>query len=223
MNSLFRNSSAGSGKQTASLDLTPKSLFRAFVASTLCILMVGCATPNLDASYQPKSTDAIIVLGVAGAVKVGITPGRSDGKNWRFVSGFKNRPLVSVRDGFVVVRLDATFQGQRYGVYQVDLGGFNLEGRRVTALPGSGLIVPASYAVPVGKAIATFPAESGTVTYIGTVAFEMTNTPAAAVIIKDRWEPDGAARHMSEFYPALVQNLRCVPALEFQKNKFTVF
>jgi hypothetical protein len=196
--------------------------YRIIALSALLALIVGCATPNLDSSYQPKPEDAIIVLGMDGAVKIGITPGRSDKETWRFKSGFKNRPLVSVRDGFVVVRLDQTMEGQRYGVYQVDLGGSGLQGKTIYDTP-SGVIVVQSYAVPTGKAIATFSAEAGTVTYVGTVAFEWTNAPTTTVEMKDKWDPDGAAEHMQKFYPALAPKLRCLKGIDFRKNGFVIF
>ena len=176
----------------------------AIVVPALCLLLSGCATSGLDPSYQVKATDAIIVLGTEGASQATITPGRSDGTTWRFLTGFKNRHFVNVRDGFVVVRLDATSPDTRYGVYQIN------------------------NTVVQSANIATFAAEGGTVTYIGTLAFnteeiETTRGWMTGRVMRKKWNPDGAAEFLRKNYPELAPRLRCLPTIEFQKNKFVIF
>jgi hypothetical protein len=176
----------------------------AIIIPALCLLLSGCATSGLDPSYQVKATDAIIVLGTEGASQATITPGRSDGTTWRFLTGFKNRHIVNVRDGFVVVRLDATSPNTRYGVYQIN------------------------NTVVQSANIATFAAEEGTVTYIGTLAFnteeiETTSGWRTGRVMRKKWNPDGAAEFLRKNYPELAPKLRCLPAIEFQKNKFVIF
>lgn len=200
------------------LSVSFAGMYRVIILSTFCVLMAGCTTTNLDSSYLPNSEDAIIVLGVDGAVKVSITPGRSNEETWHFVAGFSNRPTVSVRDGFVVVRLDQTSGRQRYGVYQVDLGGIGLQGRNITVLPTGGVVMLESQTIPYGKAIATFPAEAGTVTYVGTLVFEIINNQTTSVVIKSKWDPDSAKKYMSKSYPKLAPQLRCQQVIDFKKN-----
>lgn len=179
-------------------------LLRPIAASALCLLLLGCATSGLDPSHQAKANDAIIVLGTEGASQITIAPGTSDGTTWRFKHGWGNRPIVNVRDGFVVVSLDPTTDRLRYGVIQINNN-------------------PTQ-----SKNIATFTAEAGTVTYIGTLAVnrEEIQSPSGWVtgtVMRKKWNPDGAAEYLRKYYPELAPILRCLPTIEFQKNKFVIF
>ena len=162
--------------------------------STLLFIVVylflgGCATAPLDSSYRPSGDESIIVLGVEPDVKqITITPGEIDNDSWYFRAGFSNRPIISPREGFVVVSLDPRVGEESYGIYQI----------LPTGLGGD------SFVLKRGGYIPTFEAYPGSITYVGTIILDI-KQETIGVVGKSDFE--AAKKHIEKFYPHFLDDL----------------
>ena len=157
--------------------------------------MAGCATHNLNPKFQLTNQDAVVVLGTEGLSSVTILSGRSDGTKWHGTASLSNRPRLT-DDGFIVARLNGTSGDQKYGILNADVD------KQIVRL-GNSLCVR----IPNSKQqrLPIFSTDPGTVTYIGTLTCEYTNSVLNFVA---RWDPEGARRYMEKKYPNLAVRLQ---------------